>query len=156
MPLTHQFFHLEDRLERALFRTSGVSSDVGTGGDPPNSDLLSLSDAVSPSSLFSDSDSCNFSSGSGSRSPHSRCRSSLIPTPTRSSAPLRAPPLLRALRRQGEGEDREPPANHTRGMAAGGGAKRPWPRPCVPGCEEAAAVMSGAGAQLVVEKGKRP
>lgn len=24
------------------------------------------------------------------------------------------------------------------------------------GCEEAAAVMSGAGAQLVVEKGKRP
>lgn len=51
--------YLEDRLERALFRTSGVSSDVGTGGDPPNSDLLSLSDAVSPSSLFSDSDSCN-------------------------------------------------------------------------------------------------
>lgn len=50
--------YLEDRLERALFRTSGVSSDVGTGGDPPNSDLLSLSDAVSPSSLFSDSDSC--------------------------------------------------------------------------------------------------
>lgn len=50
--------HLEDRLERARFRTSGVSSDVGTGGEPPNSDLLSLSDAVSPSSLFSDSDSC--------------------------------------------------------------------------------------------------
>lgn len=50
--------YLEDKLERALFRTSGVSSDVGTGGDPPNSDLLSLSDAVSPSSLFSDSDSC--------------------------------------------------------------------------------------------------
>lgn len=50
--------YLEDRLERALFSTSGVSSDVGTAGDPPNSDLLSLSDAVSPSSLFSDSDSC--------------------------------------------------------------------------------------------------
>lgn len=50
--------HLEDRLESARFRTSGVSSDVGTGGEPPNSDLLSLSDAVSPSSLFSDSDSC--------------------------------------------------------------------------------------------------
>lgn len=58
MPLTHQFFHLEDRLERALFSTSGVSSDVGTGDEPPKSDLLSLSDAVSPSSLFSDSDSC--------------------------------------------------------------------------------------------------
>lgn len=50
--------HLEDRLESARFRTSGVSSNVGTGGEPPNSDLLSLSDAVSPSSLFSDSDSC--------------------------------------------------------------------------------------------------
>lgn len=49
--------YLEDRLERALFSTSGVSSDVGTG-DEPKSDLLSLSDAVSPSSLFSDSDSC--------------------------------------------------------------------------------------------------
>jgi len=54
--------YLEERLERALFRTSGVSSDVGTAGDPPNSDLLSLSDAVSPSSLFSDSDSCKLKS----------------------------------------------------------------------------------------------
>lgn len=52
-------FYLEDRLERALFSTSGVSSEVGTGEEPPNSDLLSLSDAVSPSSLFSDSDSCS-------------------------------------------------------------------------------------------------
>lgn len=50
--------YLEDRLDRALFSTSGVSSEVGTGDEPENSDLLSLSDAVSPSSLFSDSDSC--------------------------------------------------------------------------------------------------
>lgn len=57
MPLTHQFFHLEDKLERALLRTSGVSSmEVGGGAV---SARLSLSDAVSPSNFASDSDSYN-------------------------------------------------------------------------------------------------
>lgn len=55
MPLTHQFFHLEDKLERALLRTSGVSStDVDKGAV---SARLSLSDAVSPSIFTSDSNS---------------------------------------------------------------------------------------------------
>jgi len=55
MPLTHQFFHLEDKLERALLRTSGVSSaEVDKGAA---SARLSLSDAVSPSTFASDSDS---------------------------------------------------------------------------------------------------
>lgn len=61
---------------------------------------------------------------------------------SRPAALLRAPPPLRALRSQGQGKDREPPANHSRGTATGGGTK---PRPCVPGCEEAAAVMGGRG-----------
>lgn len=59
MPLTHQFFHLEDKLERARLRTSGVSSaevDMGAA-----SARLSLSDAVSPSTFISDSDSCESS-----------------------------------------------------------------------------------------------
>lgn len=55
MPLTHQFFHLEDKLERALLRTSGVSS--AEGGRVAASTRLSLSDAVSPSAFASDSDS---------------------------------------------------------------------------------------------------
>lgn len=53
MPLTHQFFHLEDKLERALLRTSGVSS--AEGGRVAASTRLSLSDAVSPSAFASDS-----------------------------------------------------------------------------------------------------
>lgn len=47
--------YLEDKLERALLRTSGVSSaevDKGTA-----SARLSVSDAVSPSTFTSDSDS---------------------------------------------------------------------------------------------------
>lgn len=89
---------------------------------------------------------------SGSRSPHSRCRSSLIPT--RSSAPH--PAAAARPPEPGKGEDREPPAYHSRGMAAGGGAKRPRPRPRVPGCERPPLRWLGAGAQLVVEEGKRP
>ena len=42
MPLTRQFFHLEDRLERALLRTSVVSSTEAGGGVV--SARLSLSD----------------------------------------------------------------------------------------------------------------
>lgn len=57
--------YLEERLDSALFSTSGVSSEVGTGEEPPKSDLLSLSDAVSPSSLFSDSDSCRTNRAQG-------------------------------------------------------------------------------------------
>ena len=48
--------YLEDKLERALLRTSGVSS--AEGGWVTASTLLSLSDAVSPSAFASDSDSC--------------------------------------------------------------------------------------------------
>lgn len=47
--------YLDDKLDSALLRTSGVSS---TGAAWATSDLHSLSDAVSPSSLFSNSDSC--------------------------------------------------------------------------------------------------
>lgn len=47
--------YLEDKLERALLRTSGVSSaEVDKGAA---SARLSLSDAVSPSTFASDSDS---------------------------------------------------------------------------------------------------
>lgn len=48
--------YLEDKLERALLRTSGVSS--AEGGRVAASTRLSLSDAVSPSAFASDSDSC--------------------------------------------------------------------------------------------------
>lgn len=47
--------YLEDKLERALLRTSGVSSTEVGGGAA--SARLSLSDAVSPSIFASDSDS---------------------------------------------------------------------------------------------------
>lgn len=47
--------YLEDKLERALLRTSGVSSAEVTGGAA--SARLSLSDAVSPSTFVSGSDS---------------------------------------------------------------------------------------------------
>ena len=48
--------YLEDKLENALLRTSGVSSVEG--GMETASTRLSLSDAVSPSTFASDSDSC--------------------------------------------------------------------------------------------------
>lgn len=47
--------YLEDKLEKALLRTSGVSSAGISGGEA--SARLSLSDAVSPSTFASDSDS---------------------------------------------------------------------------------------------------
>lgn len=47
--------YLEDKLERALLRTSGVSSAEADRGAV--SARLSLSDAVSPSTFASDSDS---------------------------------------------------------------------------------------------------
>lgn len=54
-PNKHLPGYLEDKLERALLRTSGVSSaETGRGAD---SARLSLSDAVSPSTFASDSDS---------------------------------------------------------------------------------------------------
>lgn len=82
MPLTHQFFHLEDKLERALLRTSGVSS--AEGGWVTASTLLSLSDAVSPSAFASDSDSLSSGGASGSRA--TLCLSSvMLETPALSS-----------------------------------------------------------------------
>lgn len=93
MPLTHQFFHLEDKLERALLRTSGVSStEVGGGA---GSARLSLSDAVSPSTFASDSDSLSSGGESGSRT--ALCLSSvMLETPARRSHWRAAQPPERA------------------------------------------------------------